>query len=311
MTQGTAARPSPRSWVAIIVALLLWASAFAGIRAGLQSFSPGALALLRFGTASLVLGVYALIARMRLPDRRDLPVVITAGFVGITVYHVALNYGEVTVSAGAAALIIAAVPIFTAILSAMFLGERLTGWGWGGIVLAFVGVAAISFGQGAGVHFDPNALVILIAALASAVYFILAKKPLERYSALEFTSYAIWAGTVPMLVFAPQLVAQMPAASTSSILAGVYMGIFPGAIAYVLWSYALARMSASVVSAFLYFQPVNAAVIAWVWLGEIPTLITVVGGTVAIVGVVIVNTLGLPGAKEHPRVPEESAETGL
>lgn len=303
-------KPEPRFWVAIVIALLLWASAFAGIRAGLRSFGPGPLALLRFGTASLVLAVYALISRMRLPARRDLPVIFLAGFTGITVYHVALNYGEVTVSAGAAALIIAAVPIFTAVLSSIFLHERLTRWGWVGVLVAFAGVAAISFGQGKTVQFDSNSLLILLAALASAVYFIVAKRPLTRYSALEFTSYAIWAGTLPILIFAPALLKELPTASTAAIVAGIYLGVFPGAIAYVLWSFALARGSASIVSAFLYFQPVNASLIAWVWLGEIPTLITIVGGSIAIGGIVIVNTLGLP-AKPSPEVLEEVAESGI
>jgi drug/metabolite transporter (DMT)-like permease len=285
-------RSEPKTWAAIVVALLLWASAFAGIRAGLVDYGPGEVALLRFGTASFVLAVYATLTRMRLPDRRDLPTVALAGFLGITVYHVALNYGERTVMAGAAALLISTSPIFTAMLSSRFLGERISRWGWAGIIVSFAGVAMISLGEGGGITLNTDALLILVAAVATSLYFIVSKPPLRRYSGLEFASYAIWAGTVPMLVFAPTLAEQFAVAQPSSTLAVIYLGVFPGAIAYVLWSQALSRMPASSLSAFLYFQPVNAALVAWIWLGEIPALLTVVGGVISIAGVVLLNKRG-------------------
>lgn len=285
-------RGQPRVWFAIAVALLLWAAAFAGIRAGLESYDPGQVALLRFGTASAALAAYALLTRMRPPDRRDLAVIFLAGFLGITVYHVSLNYGEQTVQAGAAALLISTSPVFTAMFSTRFLGERLTSWGWIGITIAFAGAVVIAFAQGGGMSFNANALLILIAAVSTSLYFIVSKPPLRRYSALEFTTYAIWAGTIPMLVFLPGLVEQFPDALPSSTAAVVFMGLFPGAISYVLWSYALSKMPASVLSTFLYFQPVNAAIIAWIWLGEIPTALTVAGGAVSLLGVALVNTKG-------------------
>lgn len=281
-----------KTYVMIAVALLFWAAAFPGIRAGLESYGPGEVALLRFGTASLVLGAWALVTRMRLPDRRDLPVIALAGFVGISVYHVALNFGEQTVPSAAAALIISSSPVFTALLSARFLGERLTWWGWGGVLASFAGVAVISLGQGEGVAFDPNAMLILVAAVATSLYMTVSKRPLRHYSGFEFTTYAIWAGTVPLLYFAPGLAAQFPAASASSTLAVVFLGVFPGALSYMLWNLALAKMPASRLAVFLNFQPVNAAIIAWLWLGEVPSLLTFVGGAVAIAGVALVQSKG-------------------
>ena len=156
----------------------------------------------------------------------------------------ALNFGEVTVQAGAASLLIAAGPVFTALLSALFLGERLTRLGWGGILLAFTGVSLIALSSGKGLRFTPGALLILLSAAVAAVYSILSKRSLRRYSALEFTCYSIWAGTLPMLVFLPGLIHQLPYAAPAATLAVVYLGIFPAAIAYVLWNYALARMPA-------------------------------------------------------------------
>ena len=97
----------PRVLAALVITTVFWASAFAGIRAGLDAYGPGQVALFRFLVASAVLAAYAALARMRLPERRDLPAVFLAGLLAFAVYHVALNYGEVTVSAGSASILIA------------------------------------------------------------------------------------------------------------------------------------------------------------------------------------------------------------
>ncbi|MRR13107.1 DMT family transporter, partial [bacterium] len=259
----------PKTTAAIAVTLLLWASAFAGIKAGLKGYGPGELALLRFITASAVLGAYAIATRMRLPARTDLPRLALAGMLGISIYHLGLNYGEQTVSAGAASLIIAAGPVFTALMAAAVLRERLSVWGWLGIVVSFAGVALITFGEGGGVRFEPGALLILLSAVSTAAYFVVSKPLLATYSSLEFTSYVIWFGTIPMLLWAPGLIAQVPAAPADATLAVVYLGVFPAAAAYLTWSYALARMPASVLSAFLYLSPVLAILIAFVWIAEV------------------------------------------
>jgi drug/metabolite transporter (DMT)-like permease len=286
-------RVDTRTLAAAGVTLFFWASAFTMIRVGLTSYEPGALALLRFSVASVVLAVYAAATRMRLPRVRDLPAMLLMGILGISVYHVALNYGEVTVTAGAASLLIASAPTITALLATSLLGERLKAWGWMGIAVSFVGVALIALGEGdEEMRFDWGALLILVAAASTSLYFILQKRYLDRYSALQLSAYSIWAGTLPMLVFMPSLVQTLPSAPLDATLAVVYLGVFPAALAYVAWTYVLSRMPASVAGSFLYLSPVLATLIAWMLLKEVPSWLSLLGGIPSLLGVILVNTRG-------------------
>jgi drug/metabolite transporter (DMT)-like permease len=283
--------------VALVVTTILWASAFVGIRAGLEAYEPGQVALFRFLIASAVLAGYAVLTRMRLPERRDLPAVFLAGLLAFAVYHVALNYGEVTVSAGSASILIATAPVFTALLAVVFLGERLRTLGWVGMGVSFLGSVLISLGEGEGLSLNARAALILLAALSTSLYFILQKPYLEKYGALAFTTYAIWAGTLLTLVYLPGLLSQAQTASLSTTLAMVYLGVFPTAIAYVTYAYAFSRMAASRAASFLYVIPVMAYLMAWLWLGEVPTPLSVAGGAVTLAGVFIVNVVNVLGRR--------------
>jgi drug/metabolite transporter (DMT)-like permease len=274
----------------LLVQAILWGSAFAGIKLGLESLDAGHLTLLRHLVASLCFIPFLLFTKSKLfPSWRDVPFFFLIGFLGYSVYHTALNYGELNVSAGTASLIIATAPAFTAIVAYFLLKDRLPVLGWAGILLSFAGVVLIVLGDNPELGFTVYALLILLSALVTAFYATLQRPLFKIYKPIEVTAFATWAGTIPMFIFLPGFMGDVSSATSSSVWAGIYMGIFPSAIAYTLFAYAISKLPVTTVASFLYSVPVFGLLFSWLLLGEVPTWLTLVGGLIAIAGIIVVN----------------------
>ena len=276
-------------YLIILFTIFLWATAFVGIRYTTGVFSGGALALLRYLVASFVmLIIYCFHPYKVKPNMLDLAVFLGVGTLGFTIYNVTLNHGERTVPAAIAGFIVGQMPVIITLIAVIFFKERVKKWGIIGFVISIIGLFLIVIAEKERGGFDSGIIYIFITALSGAFYSIMQKPLAKKFHPVEIVTYAMWGGTLILLIYIPNLMHEMAIASLSKILTVIYMGIFPGAIAYLLWSFAMAKLPAARVSSFLYLCPFVTLILGWLFLQEIPPLLALSGGIVAIIGAYII-----------------------
>jgi drug/metabolite transporter (DMT)-like permease len=295
--------PAPRAsslpLVAVAVTLVLWSSAFVAIRHLGHTFSPGALSLGRLLVGSLALGVVLAVRGWRMPTRREWPALVAIGLLWFGLYNVALNAGELRVDAGTAALLIQLSPVLVAVLAAVFLKEKATPALGVGLLVAFGGVVLIATSTSEAGNRDPFGVVLcLISAAAYAVSLILQKPLVGRLPAIEVTWIACTVGAIACLPFAGDLVTDARASSAADLGWVVFLGVFPTAIAFSTYAFALSHMSAGNLAVTTYLVPPITVLLSWVLLSETPPVMAYVGGVLALVGV------SLARRKPRVRVPE-------
>ena len=272
--------------LAALTTVVLWASAFIGIRSAGNDFSPGSLALGRLLVGSIALGTLVLVRREQRPPRRAVPLIVLCGLVWFALYNVALNAAEQRVDAGTAAMLVGVGPILIAILAGLLLHEGFPRRLFTGCAIAVAGVAMIGLGStGTGRSSSEGAILCLLAAAAYAGGVVIQKVILRTVSPLQTTFLCCVVGAAACLPFAPRLADDLLAAPPSAIGWIVYLGVFPTAIAFTTWAYALARTSAGRLGAATYLVPPLAVLFGWVWLGEVPATLALAGGALCLAGV--------------------------
>jgi drug/metabolite transporter (DMT)-like permease len=274
--------------VAALVTVVLWASAFVGIRAAGEDLSPGALSLGRLAVGSALLGVFVLLQRGRLPGRRDWPGIVVCGVLWFGLYNLVLNEAEQRVDAGTAAMLVNIGPILIALLAGFLLGEGFPRALVAGCAVAFLGVVVIGVAtseQGVAASWGA---ILCVAAAAFYAGGVVAQKPLlSRLSGLHVTWAACTIGLLVCLPFTPTLVDELGSADGSSVAWMVYLGAFPTAVGFLTWAYALSRTTAGRMGATTYLVPPIAILIGWALLAESPETLAFLGGALCLGGVVI------------------------
>lgn len=298
-----------RSLLAAAVTVFLWASAFVAIRSAGEHYSPGALALGRLLSGSVVLLAFLAIRREGLPPRGAWPGIVISGLLWFGLYMVALNWGEQEVDAGTAAMVVNVGPVLIALLGGWLLKEGFKPRVLAGIAVSFAGAVVVGFSMAGEGHASVLGVLLCVVAAITYAIGVVAQKPALRHgSALQVTTFGCLVGTVACLPFAGQLITQASAAPLSATLNVVYLGVFPTGLAFTTWAYALARTTASQMGATTYAVPALVIVMSWVLLDELPGWVTFLGGALCLAGVAVSRT----GSRKPAPVSEPvvTAKTG-
>jgi drug/metabolite transporter (DMT)-like permease len=303
-----------RSLVAAAVTVLLWASAFVAIRDAGVAYSPGALAFGRLFSGAVVLVIVLLVRREGWPARAAWPGIIASGVLWFGVYMVALNWGEREVDAGTAAMVVNVGPVLIALLSGWLLREGFPRRVLAGIAVSFAGAVVVGIATSSGGSASVLGVVLCVVAAATYAIGVTCQKPALRHaSAVQVTTFGCLVGAVGCLPFAPQLVSEMGAAPLSATLDVVYLGVFPTALAFITWAYALARTTAAKMGATTYTVPALVILMSWLLLSEVPGWLTLAGGVLCLAGVAITRARprGRAAAPDQatPAEPTASAAT--
>ena len=295
------ARPPAGALVAASVTVVLWASAFVGIRAAAPHFSPGSLALGRLLAGSAVLLIVLALRREGLPPRAAWPGIAVSGVLWFGAYNVTLNWGEELVDAGTAAMLVNVGPAVMALLAGWLLAEGFPPRLLAGIAVSFAGTVVVGLSMSDGGHASVlGVLLCLIAAVGYAAGVVAQKPALRHASALQATTFGCVIGAVACLPFAGRLVTEVADAPMSATLNVLYLGVFPTALAFTTWAYALARSTAGRMGSTTYAVPVVVIFLSWLLLDEVPGWLALLGGVLCLAGVAVARSR--PRARE-PREP--------
>ena len=282
---------------AMAAVVLCWAYSPIGIHIGLQSYSPGHLALLRFLIASVFMAVMALCIGIGLPRLRDVPWLMLLGFFAVVLHHVVLNMGQRWVSPGASSVLAQTAPLFSTLIAALFLKESVSRWRWSWVVVGLAGVGVVIWADKGVGEFRPEGLLLLLAALSWSIYFALQKHYCNRYSPLTIVCYIVWAGTLMLCVYWPGLTQEVLNAPARVNGAVLILGLVPSALAYLLWGYVLSHTQVSRSGVVMYLIPPVAMVMAALMLGSEVSSGVLLGAAIILGSVIAMSREGATPAR--------------
>lgn len=274
--------------------MVIWGVNFSVIKVGLGAFAPFAFNALRFPLAAGLLTA-ALVGRGRLglPERADIARIVGIGVVGHVAYQLLFIHGMARTRAGNASLLLTTAPVYTAFLSGVLRHERVDRSAWLGITATIAGIALVVGSGPGGFSFSSATvtgdLLILAASMLWAVYTVSARGMVRKYGPLAVTTWVLWVGaTLLFLIGIPDLL-RLEAAPPLAWAAIVYAGLLGIGIANLLWYRGVRSIGNTRTSVFQNLVPILAILVAWAWLGEIPTAGQLVGAAIIIGGVTAVR----------------------
>ena len=279
------------------VTIVFWSLAYVFTRLALQVFSTFSLGFLRYLIASAALIVISLLTKMKPPRPRDLPWFFLSGAVGFFLYMICFNQGQSTVTAATGSVVIATVPVITALFARFLYGEQLRPLQWAAIAVEFVGVALLTL-LNSSLSLNSGLFWLILGALELSCYNLIQRKLTKRYTALQASTYSIFFGTLLLAIFAPTAIQEVSRAPAIQFVYLAVLGIGSSAIAYVAWAKAFSKAKqTSQVSNYMFITPFLSSIFGFLFAREIPDSATVIGGGIILLGVLLFNLSGT----RHPK----------
>ncbi len=287
------------AYLKLTVSAIIWGISFIATKVAVAEVPPAVIIWLRFSMGLVILFFYMLLRReLTLPPIKDLLYLALLGFIGISLHHWLQSTGLVTAKASTTSWLIATTPIFMALLAWLFLKEKITLIALYGILLATMGVLlVVSNGDFTAVlngeFGSVGNVLVLLSAFNWAVFSVLSRRSLDKYSAIFVLFYATLFGvlfssihffSIKGWVFINQL-------SSAAWLATAFLGVASSFLAYTYWYDGLQIIGATQSGVFIYMEPLVSLVVAAMVLNEAVTLPALLGGSLILLGVWLVNRM--------------------
>ena len=281
---------SGASKILAFISVFFWGISFLFTKMGFKYYKdPVTLAVLRYVFSFFTLIVFIFIKKIKFPHVKDSLMFFISGFSGFTVYMIAFNKAVSTLSSATASILLACSPIITALLSWIFLKERINIYCWISIFISFTGILVLTLWEGV-LSFNVGVFWMLFASTALAIYNIIQKKFVERYSASEATTFSLLAGTILIVLYSPKSLLEIPKMNFESFFIILCLSLMASVLASLFWtkSLSLAETTSEIVN-FMFLMPFIAAIAGIVFLDEKLTSATIIGGIIILAGIVGFN----------------------
>lgn len=279
-----------------LVTILFWSIGNTFTKVSIQYFDAFPMASLRYIIASCTLILIAAATKMKPPKKKDIPWFLLAGATGFFGFTLAFNKGCETITASTASVILAAVPVMTALLASFIYNEKLKKVQWVAIAIEFCGVAVMTLMNGLEA-IKIGMLWVLIAALSLSFYNLIVRKLTNTYTALQISAFSIFAGTILLSIFLPEAARQVSQAPILPIFYVAFTGVFASAIGYAAWAKAFSKAAlTSQVSNYMFLTPFVTGILEFFMTAAVPDLATIIGGGIIFCGLFLFSACG----KLHP-----------
>ncbi len=284
----------------LVFASLSWAGSFIVVRLTHQEIPPFMLGFLRFVIATPVMFLILLVLKKHLfISIKKLPQLIVLALSGVTLLYMFQFTGVSLTSASTGGVLINTNVLFISLFSAHFFHERFTKLKLVGIVISFIGVIFVFFGQMSNEtiayseSFLLGSILVILSAICWAIYSIVGKHMLEKEDPLVINANVFLLGTLFFLPFVySDINIVVSNISISGVIAVLYLGLFCSVFAYIAWYFALSKSEAAESAVFLNLIPLFTILLS-MFIGEFPTPLFLLGAGFIIAGVILVQKIKL------------------